>query len=174
MGSMSPPPNVGPPEAIRANHDFAAFDSGEPVLDNWLRKRALANEADGASRTYVVCEAGTSRVLAYYSLATGAVQREATPGRVRRNMPEPIPVIVLGRLAVDRRMQGRGVGRALLRDAILRTLEAAQIAGIRAILVHALSDKAREFYENSGFQASPIDSQMLMLRLADARAIAGF
>jgi len=147
----------------------APFSSGEASLDDWLRKRALRNEAEGASRTYVVCEQGSNRVVAYYALATGAVLREAAPGTVRRNMPEPIPVMVLGRLAVDERFQKRGLGRALVRDAILRTLQAGDIAGIRAILVHALSDSARVFYLHCGFEPSPIDSLTLMLRLSDAR-----
>ncbi|SFH61375.1 GNAT family N-acetyltransferase [Planctomicrobium piriforme] len=163
-----------PPRAIQADDDLAGFDSGEPVLDEWLRKQSLQNEASGASRTYVVLESGTQRVVAYYSLATGAVLRANSPGGVRRNMPEPIPVMVLGRLAVDQQWQGHGLGQGLLRDAILRTLQAAEIAGIRALLVHALSDAAKKFYEHCGFQTSPIDPLTLMLRLsAAARLLSG-
>jgi predicted N-acetyltransferase YhbS len=165
------PRAVDPPEPLRPDHDLVGFDSGEVSLDEWLRKRALRNEGEGASRTYVVCESGTHRVVAYYALATGAVLREAAPGSVRRNMPEPIPVMVLGRLAVDRSCQSQGLGRALVREAILRTLQAADIAGIRAILVHALSEQARAFYLGCGFEASPIDSLTLMLRLSDARLL---
>ena len=124
------------PTPLRPDHDTERFDSGEPELDDWLRKRALRNDSEGASRTYVVCEAGSPRVVAYYCLATGAVLRNQAPGRISRNMPEPIPVMVLGRLAVDRSFAGRGLGSGLLRDAILRTLQAADIAGIRALLVH--------------------------------------
>lgn len=158
-----------PPERLTSHHDLDAFDSGSPPLDDWLRRRALRNEADGASRTYVVCRG--ARVIGFYSLANGAVLQSLAPGRVRRNMPDPIPVMVLGRLAVDRRFQSQGVGQGLLRDAILRTLQAAVIAGIRAILVHAKDEPARAFYERSGFLASPVDPLTLFLPLRDARAV---
>jgi GNAT superfamily N-acetyltransferase len=157
------------PRPISSADDLSQFDSGEPELDAWLKKRALVNEAAGASRTYVVCEHGKPGVVAYYSLAAGAVQRATAPGRVKRNMPEPIPVMVLGRLAVDRRHHGRGIGKGLLRDAVLRTLQAAGIAGIRALLVHALSPRARTFYEAHGFQPSPIDRDTLMILLSAAK-----
>src|SRR5437773_6435213 len=151
---MNAPP-VGAPEHLSADHDVSAFDSIFPELDDWLKRRALQNEASGASRTYVVGAGG--RVVGYYALATGAVaQREAT-GKVRRHMPEPIPVMVIGRLAVDREHQGKGLGSALSRDALLRTLNAASIAGIRAALLHAISDDARRFYERVGFSASSVD-----------------
>ncbi len=155
------------PEPLRADHDLSGFQCGAPVLDEWLRKRAPGNEGSGASRSYVVCEG--VRVLAYYSLATGSVEHSHAPGRVRRNMPDPIPVMILGRLAVDVSVQGQGIGRGLLKDAILRTLKAAQIAGIRAILVHALDETAAGFYRKHGFLDSPIDSLTLMLPLAQAR-----
>src|SRR5258705_2665508 len=113
---------IGPPEHLNARHELGAFDSGVPALDEWLTKRALANEAAGASRTYVVSAGG--RVVGYYAMATGAVAQEGATGRVRRNMPDPIPAMVIGRLAVDRQYQRRGLGAALLRDAIVRTLEA--------------------------------------------------
>ena len=157
-----------PPERLTSAHEFDDFDSGSPRLDDWLRRRASRNEAEGASRTYVVCQ-GT-RVAAFYCLANGAVLHGGAPGRVRRNMPDPIPVMVLGRLAVDRRFQKRGLGRALLRDAVLRTLQAAEIAGVRALLVHAQDEPARVFYQRSGFLASPVDPLTLMLPLKDARA----
>ena len=156
-----------PPQPLRADHDLSGFECGAPVLDEWLRKRAPGNEASGASRTYVVSEG--ARVLAYYSLATGSVEHSHAPGRVRRNLPDPIPVMILGRLAVDVRVQGQGIGRGLLKDAILRTLNAAEIAGVRAILVHALDETAAAFYRNNGFLDSPIDSLTLMLPLAQAR-----
>lgn len=159
------------PERLNPAHELADFDSGSPQLDHWLRRRALHNDAEGASRTYVVCQG--ARVVAFYSLASGAVLHAGSPGRVRRNMPDPIPVMVLARLAVDRRFQKRGLGRALLRDALLRTLQAAEIAGIRAILVHAKDESAKAFYERSGFLASPIDPLTLMLPLKDARAVLG-
>jgi GNAT superfamily N-acetyltransferase len=162
------PQQLRPSERLTPAHELDDFDSGSAQLDDWLRRRALRNDADGASRTYVVCQ-GTS-VAAFYCLANGAVLHAGAPGRVRRNMPDPIPVMVLGRLAVDRRFQGQGLGSALLRDAILRTLQAADIAGIRAILVHAKDEKARAFYERSGFLPSTIDPLTLTLPLKNARA----
>jgi GNAT superfamily N-acetyltransferase len=158
---------LSPPAPLTAAHDREPFDSGVPVLADWLKRRALANEAAGASRTYVVC-AGTT-VVGYYSLATGAVTREAAPGAMRRNMPDPIPVIVLGRLAVDRRYQNRGLGTAQLRDAILRVLQAADVVGVRAILVHAISEEAKRFYQSAGFVESPIEPMTLCLVLETAR-----
>lgn len=156
-----------PPRPLREDHDLSDFDSATPVLDEWLRRKAARNEHSGASRTYVVCEG--NKVLAYYSLAAGAVAHNQTPGKVRRNMPDPIPVMIIGRLAVDRSLQGQGVGRGLLRDAIIRTLNAAEIAGIRAILVHALDETAAVFYRRNGFVESPIDPLVLMLPLGHAR-----
>ena len=155
------------PEPIGPDHDPTRFDSGQPTLDAWLASRALKNERGGGSRTYVVCEEG--RVVAYYCLATGSVVHGAAPGNIRRNMPDPIPVMLMGRLAVDRSHQGQGIARALVRDAILRTLNAAEIAGIRALLVHALDDTAAAFYRHLGFVDSPVDPLVLMLPLASAR-----
>ncbi len=157
------------PELLSHHHDLADFSSGEAELDDWLVRRALANQVSGASRTYVVT--GDNRVIAYYALANGSVLAQEAPGRVRRNMPNPIPVMVLGRLAIDLGWQGKGLGNALLRDAILRTLQAAEIAGIRAILVHALHEKAAAFYRHAGFTPSPISDTVLMLTLKDARAV---
>jgi GNAT superfamily N-acetyltransferase len=156
------------PERLSPEHDLETFRSGVPALDDWLRRRALHNEREGASRTYVVRADG--RVAGYYSLATGAVSGAEVPGRVRRNMPDPIPVMILGRLAVDAAWQGRRLGHSLLRDAILRTLAAADIAGIRALLVHAISPEAKRFYERYGFQECPEKPMTLVLLLRDARA----
>lgn len=165
------PSVLGHPQKLAPEHDLSRFDSGEPALDDWLRRRAAQNESSGASRTYVV-SAGT-RVAGYYSLAVGAVSHAASPGRLRRNMPDPIPVMVLGRLAVDKSFQGCGIGTGLLRDAVLRTVQAAGIAGIRGILVHAISQKAKRFYEGYGFLASPIDPMTLVITVAEAAGIAG-
>lgn len=154
------------PEKLRADHDLSAFECGEPALDDWLRRRALQNEESGASRTYVVC-AG-KQVAGYYALAVGAVAHTAAPGRVRRNMPDPVPVMVIGRLAVHQRFQGRGIGPGLVRDAVLRTLQASDIAGIRAILVHAISERARKFYAECGFVASLVDPMTLTITVAEA------
>jgi len=164
---MSGDAAIGAPERLSSDHDLSAFRSGNPGLDDWLRRRALRNQERGGARTYVIC-AG-KRVVGYYALSAGAVTQAEATGRARRNMPEPVPVMVLGRLAIDAGFQGRGLGRALLRDAILRTMQAADIAGIRAILVHAISEDAKRFYERCGFQASPVDPMTLMITLADAQ-----
>ena len=158
---------VGPPEKLSADHDLSQFQCGEPTLDDWLGRRALQNEESGASRTYVVCVG--KRVVGYYALAVGAIAHLEAPGRVRRNMPDPVPVMVIGRLAVDQAVQGQEMGPALLRDAVLRTLQAAEIAGIRAILVHAISGRAKRFYEKWGFISSPVEPMTLMITVTEAR-----
>ena len=170
MGGVAPPSGeaLRPPERLTDAHDLAAFASAEPSLDDWLRKRALASEGRTA-RTYVVC-AGPRRVVGYYALANGAVQRSLATPKVRRNAPDPVPVMVLGRLAVDRGWEGRGIGRAMLRDAILRTLAAAEVAGIGAVLVHAISERAKQFYLGCGFAPSELDPMTLMITLKEAAA----
>jgi len=157
---------ISAPQKLSSDHDLSQFHCGEPTLDDWLKRRALQNEESGASRTYVVCI--ENRVIGYYALAVGAVTHEDAPGRIRRNMPDPLPVMVLGRLAVDQSVHGQNIGRGLLRDAVLRTLQAAEIAGIRAILVHAISERAKQFYEKSGFIPSPVDPMTLMITIAEA------
>lgn len=137
-------------------------------MDHWLKLRALKNQATGASRTFVICDG--KRVLAYYALASSAVTAEVATGRLRRNMPDPIPVVVLGRLAIDQSLQGQGIGRAMVRDACLRVLAAADAIGIRGMLVHALSPEAQAFYEHVGFEPSPLEPMTLMATLADVRA----
>jgi GNAT superfamily N-acetyltransferase len=156
------------PEPLADHHDLALFNCGVPSLDDWLRRRARANQVSGASRTFEVCE--DDRVVGYYALASGAVGIRAAPGRFRRNMPDPIPVVILGRLAIDLSQQGRGVGRALFRDAAQRILNAADTIGIRGILVHAISRDAERFYMALGFDASPLDPMTLMVTLDDLRA----
>jgi GNAT superfamily N-acetyltransferase len=159
------------PEKLTPAHDLSQFACGEPALDDWLQRRALDNEERGASRTYVVCQG--RRVAGYYALAVGAVAHTTATGKIRRNMPDPVPVMVIGRLAIDSAFQGQGIGAALLRDAVLRTVQAAEIAGIRAILVHAISERARQFYVGCGFAASPVDSMTLMISVAEAATILG-
>lgn len=149
-------------------HGVEGFDSGELALDQWLLRRARANQMAGASRTYVVCE-GT-RVVAYYALASGAVLPLDAVGRFRRNMPDPIPVAVLARLAVDCAWQRQGLGRALVRDALMRVAQAASLIGIRGIVVQAIDETAKAFYIAVGFEPSPSDPLLLMVTLADLRA----
>jgi GNAT superfamily N-acetyltransferase len=158
--------SLSAPEKLRPDHDLSEFECGEPSLDHWLRQRALQNEESGASRTYVVC-AGR-QVVGYYALAVGAVAHAEAPGRVKRNMPDPVPVMIIGRLAVHKDFQGKRIGPGLLRDAVLRTLQAADIAGVRAILVHAISEQARRFYEDCGFFTSPMDPMTLMTTVVEA------
>jgi GNAT superfamily N-acetyltransferase len=156
------------PEPLADRHDIGDFRSGEVSLDDWLKRRARANQVSGASRTYVVCEG--KRVIGYYALASGVVTVESAPGRFRRNMPNPIPVAVLARLAVDHDWQGRGIGRALFRDAARRVAHAAETIGIRGIIVHAISEEAKNFYLALGFDASPSEPMTLMVTLSDVRA----
>lgn len=156
------------PKPLGPWHDVEPFQSGVETLDTWLKRRALKNQGSGASRTFVVCKG--ARVVAYYALASSAVTVDAAPGRFRRNMPDPIPVVVLGRLAVDQSQQGRGLGRALIQDAGRRVVQAADTIGVRGLLVHALSADAKVFYERLGFDPSPLDPLVLMVTLADLQA----
>ena len=160
-----------PPEPQAGHHQIEAFDSGVPSLDEWLKRRAAPNQASGASRTFVSCDGG--KVVGYYALASSAVAPSATPGRFRRNMPDPIPVVVLGRLAVAQSRQGHGLGRALFQDACLRVIHAAEVVGIRGLLVHALDEKAKAFYLSLGFDESPLEALTLMVTIADLRAALG-
>jgi GNAT superfamily N-acetyltransferase len=159
------------PAPLASEHDLDSFDSGIAPLDDWLKRRARANEAEGASRTFVLCEG--ARVVGYYSLAAGSLMQAQATGRIRRNTPEPVPAILLGRLAIDRGWQGKGLGADLLRDAVLRAASAAGTIGVRAILVHAISDGAKAFYERHGFRPSPVDPMTLMITIADAEKALG-
>jgi GNAT superfamily N-acetyltransferase len=145
-------------------HRLDAFDCGVDSLNDWLKRRARANQVSGASRTYAVADM-EGQVAGYYCLASGALALTQAPGSVRRNMPDPIPMAILGRLAVDRNWQGHGLGAALLRDAVERTQAASNILGIRGLLVHALSDEAKVFYKRYGFVASPARPMMLVMAL---------
>ena len=159
---------LSPPDLLNAYHSLQGFDSGVPSLDQWLIRRALVNQASGASRSYVIRD--DSAVVGYYALASSAIAVVAAPGRFRRNMPDPIPVVVLGRLAVARAHHGSGLGRALFQDAARRTLNAADAVGIRGMIVHAISEEAKAFYLRLGLDPSPVDPMMLMVTLADLRA----
>jgi GNAT superfamily N-acetyltransferase len=157
------------PEPLADAHELNDFFSGVASLDDWFKRRARANQLSGASRTFVVAD--DHRVVGYYALASGAITVDASVGRFRRNMPDPIPVAVLGRLAVDRSQQGRGLGRALFRDCALRVSHAADAIGIRGIVVHAISEQAKAFYLALGFDASPKEPMTLMVTLGDIREL---
>ena len=156
--------NLNNPVLLTQDHQVNSFSCGESALDEWLKRRALANNVSGASRTFVVDE-DDLHVIGYYALAAGAVTHQESTRAIRQNMPDPVPVMVLARLAVDVRAQGIKLGAALLRDAVQRCQLVSQNAGVRAMLVHALNDQARQFYEYYGFRAAPSHPMTLMLRL---------
>ena len=158
-----------PPTPITAAHALADFDCGELSLNEWLKRRALKNHAAGASRCFVLC-AGAA-VVGYYSLSAGAISHESAPKALRRNMPDPLPVLLLGRLAVDKRYHNQRLGQALLRDAMVRAVNVAGDAGVFALLVHALSDQAKQFYLSRGFVASPLQPMTLLVTLETVRSI---
>jgi ribosomal protein S18 acetylase RimI-like enzyme len=164
-------PFYAPPGPLTSDHKLDRFESGKPPLDEWLRAHALENE-DKASRTYVVtARAGedAGHVVAYYTLAYGSVVRTEVPKKIRQGLPNPVPVMVLGRLAVNRRHAGRGLGPSLLREAMQRTLQASEIAGLRALIVHAIDDDAVGFYAKYGFQVFPAGSRTLFLPIETLR-----
>jgi GNAT superfamily N-acetyltransferase len=159
---------LSPPELLAEHHQLIDFDCGVGSLNDWLKRRALQNQTSGASRTFVTYE--RHRVIGYCALASSALAPAQAPGRFKRNMPDPIPVVVLGRLAVDQSQQGGGLGRALFQDAARRVIHAADAIGIRGMLVHALSDDAKAFYLRLGLSASPLEPMTLMVTVADLRA----
>lgn len=161
--------NPQQPRPIRAGDNTTDFDSGEDSLDRYLAERALTNHLADLARCYVCVDSVTARVLGYYTLSAVAVEHAALPGKIRRNAPDPVPAVLLGRLAIDARAQGSGLGRFLVRDAILSTLAAADRVGVRILLVHALHEQAARFYEQLGFKRSPTDQLHLHLLLADVR-----
>ncbi len=158
-----------PPEPIAADHHLADFDSGEPTLDGWLKERALKNSTSGASRCFVLCS--NRVVIGYYSLSAAAITHETAPKFKRRNMPDPLPALLLGRLAVDRKYHNQGLGSGLLRDAMLRSFNIARDAGVFALLVHALHDQARQFYLSRGFVPSPLQPMTLLMTMATVQTI---
>ena len=157
-------PMLSAPQPLADHHQRADFDSGEPSLDDWLKRRAAKNQANGSSRTYVVCEGHT--VIGYYCLAAGAIGHAEAPSTTKPNRPDPVPVLVLGRLAIHKDHHQKGIGTALLSDAIRRAIQAADIAGVTALLVHAISEQARRFYLSRGFTPSPVKPMTLCLMLA--------
>ena len=159
------------PAPLDESFDVDEFSSGTEALDGWLRHRALKNQSSGASRAFVTCPADDrERVVGFYSLAASAVALEAAPGAVRRNMPDPVPVVLLGRLAVDQRHQGVGLGASMLQDAVRRVAGIADTIGVRALLVHAIDESAAAFYGRFGFIPSPIETETLFLSIQAVRA----
>jgi GNAT superfamily N-acetyltransferase len=154
-----------PLSALTPAHELDDFESGEPSRNDWLKGRALRNMENAASRTYVVCPAGSMKVVAYYALAMGQILNRDAIGSMRRNMPEQIPAVVLGRLAVDKTAQGEGLGAALLRDAVDRSVRAASQVSARLFIVHAISKSAEDFYEHYGFRRLPLETPTLALDL---------
>ena len=152
------------PAPLTAEHDTSQFVCRHDSLSAWLSKRALANAASGASRTYVVC-APDHQVIGYCALSAGSIVAASVAGRLCRNMPNPLPVIVLGRLAVHAGWAGRGIGSGLLKDAVLRSIQASALIGVRALLCHAIDEQAKGFYLKHGFVSSPLDPLTLMLGL---------
>jgi GNAT superfamily N-acetyltransferase len=163
------------PEPLAAKHDVARFSNGtHPALDQWLRERALASEGLSA-RTYVVCPSHEpNRVVGYFSIAAAVEQRNALPSaKLRRGMPEQVPLLLIGRLAVDAAWRGRGVGSALLGDALRRCLAASEIAGARGVIAHAIDEAAIGFYERHGFVRSPLGERVMLMPIETAQALAG-
>lgn len=155
------------PRPLAPEHQLEEFQSGVEPLDDWLKRHARHNETEGGSRTFVLC--ADVKVVGYYSLAATSLLPRTATGRVRRNMPNPVPAVLLGRLAIDRGWQGKGLGGDLLRDATLRILAAGEAIGVRAMLVHAISPEAKAFYERRGFKPSPIEPMTLMITLAEVK-----
>lgn len=161
--------NLLRPTPISAEYDFGDFDSGEQSLDEWLKKRALKNQASGGSRCFILCN--EKKVIGYYSLSAGAINQQSAPKAMRRNMPDPLPVLLLGRLAIDKNYHNKGLGSALLRDAMIRAVSVASDAGVFAILVHALSEQAKRFYMSRGFVESLLQPMTLIMTLKTAQSI---
>ncbi|KTG21622.1 GCN5 family acetyltransferase [Pseudoalteromonas sp. XI10] len=157
------------PELLTDEHVLDVFSCGKPELDDWLIKKALKNHKRNNTRVYVVCD-DNNKVIGYYAIAMGSVQRESALSSLKRNSPNPIPMVVLARLAVDEGYKGRGIGVGLLKDCVLRSVHAMNVVGGAGILVHALDDEAKAFYKRFGFNESPIDAMTLMARVIDIEA----
>jgi GNAT superfamily N-acetyltransferase len=153
------------PVPLTTAHDLAEFRSGESVLDEWLRERALPNMEAAASKTYVVCPANSRRVIGFYALCMGQILNQEAAGSMRRNMPRHIPAVILGRLAIDKDWQGQGLGRSLLEDAVLRAIRASGEVSARLLVVHAISPAAEAFYLRYGFTRLPVEVPTLALDL---------
>jgi len=167
-----PQPPFHSPVLLTESHDSAAFNSGEPALEEWLRQRAWANQQLAASRTYVVCPTGSTTIIGYAALSMGQILAQEVTGAMRRNMPRHIPAVHLGRLAIDRAWQGKGLGRALLADVVRRVLLASQEISARLVIVHAISPAAEAFYAHHGFTRLPVETPTLALDLVKFEKVA--
>jgi GNAT superfamily N-acetyltransferase len=156
------------PVLLGADHIVEDFDCGEDVLNEWLQTKALHDQREGGSRTWVVLD--DRRVVAFYASSTAVLMRSRATRRAARNQPDPLPAVLLGRLAVDADYQGRGLAAALLKHFVLKSLEVAELTGVRLLLVHAKNDTARHFYVRYGFEPSPIDDMTLILLIKDVRS----
>jgi predicted N-acetyltransferase YhbS len=163
--------SLSAPVPLAEHHELDEFNCSEPSLSDWLKARARDNSKSGASNVFVCCEG--NKVLAYYSLSASSVLHTEVPGKVKRNMPTPIPVVLLGRLAVDASLEGKGVGQSLFKDAAHRINQAADQIGVAAIIVHPISDKARAFWLKRGFADCPGEKKMMVVTMKDIRAVIG-
>lgn len=154
------------PVHLDQSHTVEGFDCGDNVLNQWLGSRALSNQHGGSSRTWVVTdEAG--QVVAFYASSTATVLHRDAAGRHRRNQPDPLPALLLGRLAVDLKHVHRGLGQALVKHFLLKALEVAELVGVRMLLVHAATPDATSFYAQHGFEPSPVDELTMMMLVKD-------
>ncbi len=160
-----------PPTPLSLNHVLNDFNCGEASLDEWLKKRALKNQLSGTSRCFVLCHQDNKNVIGYYSLSAGGISHKSVPKTMQRNMLNPLPILLLGRLAIDKNYHNQGLGSSLLRDAMIRTVSIASDAGVFAIFLHALSESAKQFYLSRGFVQSPLQSMTLMMTLKTIRSI---
>jgi GNAT superfamily N-acetyltransferase len=155
------------PQLLAGEHVLEGFDCGSGALNDWLVRRALRNQSSGTSRTWVVIDVETRQVVAFYASSTASVLRAAAPKKVGRNQPEEMPAILLARMGVDSRHQGRGLGAALLKHFMLKAIEVAQAVGVRVLLIHVKDESAKNFYEHYGFVASPLDPLVMMMLLTE-------
>ena len=158
------------PTLLTSGHWLEGFDCGEPALNDWLVRRALGNQATGTSRTWVVIYEPTRIVVAYYASSTASVMRAAAPRRIARDQPADLPAVLLGRMAVDSRHQGKGLGGAMLKHFMTKTIEVSEKVGVRLVLVHAKDEQTKDFYQHHGFIESPIDPLTLMMLLPSSRS----
>jgi GNAT superfamily N-acetyltransferase len=155
------------PELLASEHFLSGFDCGSGALNEWLFRRALKNQSSGTSRTWVVVQVETGQVVAFYASSTASILRSSAPRKIGRNQPEDMAAVLLARMGVDSRHQGRGLGAALLKHFMLKALEVAQSVGVRVLLIHAKDEDAKNFYHRYGFVESPLDPLVMMMLLTD-------